>query len=84
MRYVTDVSYISDYKLLVTFQNGISREVDLEPYLDGEVFQPLRDVEYFKCVKVDPDIDTIAWENGADFAPEFLYEIGISATSSAA
>jgi hypothetical protein len=36
----------------------------------------LKDVDYFKTVRVNPDIDTIVWENGADFSPDFLYESG--------
>lgn len=84
MHFVTDVAYMSGYKLLLTFRDGVSKMIDLGPYLDGEVFEPLRDIEYFKTVRVNPDIDTIAWDNGADFAPEFLYEIGVSQSSSAA
>lgn len=84
MHFVTDVSCMSGYKLLLTFRNGIKRIVDLEPYLDGEMFEPLRNVEYFRTVTVNADIDTIAWDNGADFAPEFLYEVGASQSSSAA
>ena len=39
-------------------------------------FEPLKNIEYFKKVKVDEEIETICWENGADFSPEYLYEIG--------
>jgi hypothetical protein len=52
------------------------RLVDLYPHLDGEIFEQLRDTDYFKTVKVSPDLDTIVWENGADISPDFLYEIG--------
>ena len=84
MHFVADVAYMSEYKLLLGFQNGVTKVVDLEPYLEGEVFEPLRNVEYFRTVKVNSDIDTIVWKNGADFAPDFLYEIGVSQSSSAA
>jgi len=43
--------------------------------LDGEIFAPLKNIEYFKKVQVNRDIDTIMWENGADLSPDFLYEI---------
>lgn len=76
MRYVTDVSYIKDYKLRVFFGDKTSKVVDLQPYLDGPVFEPLKDPDFFKRVSVNHDIDTIVWPNDADFAPEFLYEIG--------
>ena len=76
MHYVTDVSYLEDYKLRVFFEDGTSKVVDLQPYLDGPVFEPLKNPDFFRQVSVNPDIDTIVWPNDADFAPEFLYEIG--------
>lgn len=84
MHYIKDVTYLGQYKLSLTFENGVSKTVDLEPYLEGEIFEPLRDMEYFRTVRVNPDIDTIAWDNGADFAPEFLWDIGVSRIVSAA
>lgn len=77
MHFVKDVAYVSDYKLLVTFEDAVVKLVDLEPHLDGKIFEPLKDVEYFKTVRVNPDIDTIVWDNDADLSPDFLYEIGV-------
>ena len=77
MHFVEDVTYISEYKLLLTFEDGIAKLVDLEPYLDGEIFEPLKNIDYFKTVRVNPDIDTIVWDNGADVSPDFLYEVGV-------
>lgn len=77
MHFVKDVAYVSEYKLLVTFEDGVVKLVDLEPYLDGDVFEPLNDIDYFKTVRVNPDIDTIVWDNDADLSPDFLYEIGV-------
>lgn len=76
MHLVKEVAYVSEYKLLLTFENGVVKLVDMEPYLDGEIFEPLKDIDYFKTVRVNPDIDTIVWENDADVSPDFLYEIG--------
>jgi hypothetical protein len=76
MHFVKNVSYASEYKLLITFEDSSVRLVDLYPHLDGDVFEQLRDINYFKTVKVSPDLDTIVWENGADISPDFLYEIG--------
>lgn len=76
MHFVRKVRYISGYKLKLTFEDGSVKFVDLEPYLDGEIFEPLKDINYFKRVHVNPDIDTIVWENGADLSPDFLYEVG--------
>lgn len=77
MHYVTDVSYLKEYKLRVVFEDKVSKIVDLQPYLDGPVFKPLKDLDFFRQVTVNNDIDTIVWPNDADFAPEFLYEIGL-------
>ena len=76
MRYVVDATYLDGYRLRVRFDNGSTKIVDLYPHLDGPICEPLRDIAYFKSFRVDRDIDTVVWENGADFAPEFLYEIG--------
>jgi len=53
----------------------LSGEVDLAAELDGPIFEPLRDPAVFAQVSVDPEINTIVWPNGADFAPEFLREL---------
>lgn len=80
MHFVKNASYVSDYKLLLTFEDGSVRLVDLKSHLDGEIFEPLRDIDYFKTVRVNPDLDTIVWDNGADMSPDFLYEIGTPVT----
>ncbi|HID65255.1 MAG TPA: DUF2442 domain-containing protein [Anaerolineae bacterium] len=74
--HVTSVSYLEDYKLRLTFNDGVTKDVDLQDELYGEVFEPLKDIELFRQVTVNADTNTIEWPNGADFAPEFLYEIG--------
>ena len=76
MHYVTNVDYVSDYKLKIRFEDNSIKVVDLAPYLDGPIFEPLKNIDFFRQVAVNPDIDTIVWPNNADFAPEFLYEIG--------
>jgi len=76
MHIVQDVAYVADYELQIHFEDGTVKIVDLAPYLSGEIFEPLRDRNYFKTVRVNADIDTIVWDNGADFSPDFLYEIG--------
>ncbi len=77
MHYVRDVKYISEYELQVSFEDGTVRHVDLAPHLDGEVFEPLKDLSIFRTVHVNSDLDTIVWDNGADMSPHFLYEIGV-------
>ena len=78
MHFVKDVQYFADYKLKLTFEDSIVKIVDLKPHLDGEIFEPLMDIEYFKSVRLNPDIDTVVWSNEADFSPDFLFEIGES------
>lgn len=73
---VKKAKYLGQYKLEIEFSTGDVKEVDLEKHLEGEVFEPIKKVEYFKTVKVNPEFETIFWDNGADFAPEFLFEIG--------
>jgi hypothetical protein len=74
--HVTKVEYLEKYRLRLEFDDGTAREVDLENELYGEVFEPLKDLELFKQIYLNPDTKTIEWPNGADFAPEFLHEIG--------
>jgi len=60
------------FKVLFTFDNGIQREIDLEPYLRGPIFQPLRsDPAKFRAMKIEGG--TVAWDNGADIDPDVLY-----------
>jgi hypothetical protein len=72
--HVVDVKYVRDYVIWVRFNDGIDGEVDLSAELEGEVFGPLKDKKLFKTVKVDPLLETVVWDNGADLAPEFLYD----------
>jgi hypothetical protein len=72
--HVREVKYLHDYVLGLRFYNGAEGEVDLADELDGEIFEPLKNISKFKKVKVDLDIQTLVWENAADIAPEFLYD----------
>lgn len=71
---VIEAEYVRHYVVRLKFQDGTKGEVDLESRLYGEVFEPLKAPEYFRQFRVDPDLHTLVWPNGADFAPEFLYE----------
>jgi hypothetical protein len=73
---VTEARYVSDYKIKVRFENDEAKLVDLEPHVDGPIFEPLKDIPYFRSFTVNRDIDTVTWPNNADFSPEFLCEIG--------
>jgi hypothetical protein len=71
---VTEAKYLRDYLIWLRFNDGAEGEIDLEAELEGEMFAPLRDQTLFQRFRVDPGLQTIVWENGADLAPEFLYE----------
>jgi len=74
--HVVSVSYLEDYRLRLEFSDGLVKDVDLKGELYGEVFEPLKDKDFFRQVALNLEIGTIEWPNGADFAPEFLYEVG--------
>ncbi len=77
MHYITAVEYDSGYKLCLQFESGGWRKADLKEHLDGEVFEPLKDVARFATAELNEDIDTVVWENGADMSPDFLFEISV-------
>lgn len=70
---VEQAEHLKDYQVRLTFSDGLTGVVDLEQEIWGEVFEPLKDVEYFKTFTKDRW--TIGWDCGADFAPEFLHEL---------
>jgi hypothetical protein len=71
---VEEARHVRDYVVWLRFRDGTSGEIDLEPELWGEVFEPLKDPEFFRSFHVDPECHTLVWPNGADFAPEFLHD----------
>ncbi len=71
---ITDAKYIGNYIVELTFNNGETKFADLQNSLEGKVFEPLKNQDYFKRFRIN--FNTIEWENGADFAPEYLYQIG--------
>ncbi len=71
---IVQAEYISDYVINLGFSDGTFGHVDLKDELYGEIFEPLKNVSYFKRFSIHPDFHTLCWPNGADFAPEFLYE----------
>ena len=73
---IVDVKHLENYELQLVFNDETIVIVDLKNELDGPIFAPLRELNYFQSVSLDADTGTISWSNGADFAPEFLKELG--------
>jgi hypothetical protein len=72
--HVLEAKYLHDYVIWLRFNDGSTGEVDLHRELEGEVFGSLQDVGEFKRFSVVPGLNTVVWDNGADFAPEFLHD----------
>ncbi len=73
--HILAVHVAGNFSLTLEFDNGARKTVDLSPLLTGPLFEPLRDPAYFRRVSIDPVCGTVVWPNGADFAPEALYEL---------
>lgn len=77
MHWVKKAKYLDEYKIILTFEDRSKKVVDFRKILKGfkgEVFRPLKDIEYFKQFKVA--LDTVTWPNEADISPDYLYEVG--------
>ncbi len=71
---IQSVEPLENFIVRLEFTDGTSRDVNLEPFLRGKVFESLRNnPEKFRAVKVDSRMGTIVWENGADIDPDVLY-----------
>lgn len=70
---VTSVEVVGDFSLRLGFNDGTTRQVDLEDDLWGAVFEPLKNPDFFAQVRVDEELGTIVWPNGADMDPVVLH-----------
>lgn len=73
--HTTEVIPLSGYRLALRFNNGEAGEVDLSEELVGEMFVSLRDPALFATAHQHETMKTVAWDNGADLAPEFLFDL---------
>jgi hypothetical protein len=68
------VQVLEGFKVRLEFTDGTHKEIDLEVYLRGPIFEPIRnDPLMFRAVRVDKRMGTIVWDNGADIDPDVLY-----------
>lgn len=71
--HITEARPLKDFCAEVAFNDGRRGVADLSSALHGGIFEPLRDPAEFARMRVDPELKTIVWPNGADLAPEFVY-----------
>jgi hypothetical protein len=78
---ITHAKHVEQFVLELRFNDGKSKRINFKPLLKGEIFEPLKEIAYFKKFRLNPF--TVEWENGADFAPEFLHDYDPSQKESA-
>lgn len=71
---VTAFEHTPPYTLCIWFDDGVSRTIDFEPILRGELFGPLHDPAEFARVRIDPEVHALVWPSGADFDPTLLHD----------
>lgn len=71
---VVGARYLGGHSLWLTFRDGAEGAVDFRENLWGPLFEPLLNPEYFRNFRVDPELLTVAWPNGADISPVYLHE----------
>jgi hypothetical protein len=71
---VRSFDIVADYTLRIRFDDQTEQTIDFRPILAGELFGPLRDMELFDQVMIDPEVHTLVWPNGADFDPATLHD----------
>src|SRR5436190_10422003 len=71
---ITAFSIEAPYTLRVTFEDGTTKTIGFEQVLRGELYGPLRNLALFNQVRIDPEVHTLVWPNGADFDPATLYD----------
>ena len=71
--HIINATYMEDYKVKVSFNDGREGVADLAGALKGSIFEPLKNQSIFSSFTVDKELETIVWPNGADLAPEYIY-----------
>jgi len=70
---ISSFKKIAPFTLSIQFDDGTSQDIDFRPVLKGELYGPLQDPTLFAQVRIDPEIHTLVWPNGADFDPAILH-----------
>ena len=73
---IIEVKVVKNYILYIRFEDGLAGEIDISKLVPFEgIFSNFKELAYFATVRVDKDLGTIVWDNGADLAPDYLYSI---------
>ena len=78
---VSSFQKIAPFTLSVQFDDGTSQIIDFRPVLKGELYSPLQEPTLFDQVRIDPEVHTLVWPNGADFDPAILHNWSESGTA---
>lgn len=79
-----DARQVQGFVLWLKFSDGVEGEIDLRDELDGPIFDPLKNIEVFKQFRIDSDLHTLVWPNGADFRRSFCMTMSVSPPNSCA
>jgi hypothetical protein len=71
--HVSSFQKIAPFTLSIQFNDGTTQAIDFRPVLEGELYGPLQDPTLFAQIRIDPEIHTLVWPNGADFDPAILH-----------
>lgn len=71
---VVSFNISAPYTLRIAFDDGSEQTIDFSPILEGNLYGPLRDLSLFNQVRLDPEVHTLVWPNGADFDPATLHD----------
>jgi hypothetical protein len=71
---ITACTIAGPFQLQLRFDDGLERTIDLQPILKGAIYGPLSDISVFNQVRIDPEVHTVVWPNGADFDPATLHD----------
>jgi hypothetical protein len=74
IHFVKSVAVVAPHTLELQFEDGLKQTINFEPLLHGRLYGPLRDPDFFNQVRIDPEVRTIVWPNGADFDPATLHD----------
>ena len=75
---VRSFEIVAPYTLRIRFDDDTDQTIDFQPVLAGELYEPLCQQDLFNKVKIDHEVHTLVWPNGADIAPETLHKIALA------